>query len=140
MALDTEKLVAEFIEKFEVSTDPALWINLVKEEAAEVVEAAEHLLKELADVAYVVNGLGIALKANPGYTVTEEQPEVLSKALRIIDAADDMFNDKIVQEAFKRVHESNLSKLGMDGLPIRREDGKVLKGPNYKPADLSDLV
>ena len=43
-------------------------------------------------------------------------------------------------EAFKRVHESNMSKLGPDGRPIYREDGKVLKGPNYKKPDLSDLV
>ena len=43
-------------------------------------------------------------------------------------------------EAFKRVHESNMSKLGLDGKPIYREDGKVLKGPNYKKPDLSDLV
>lgn len=45
-----------------------------------------------------------------------------------------------VEEAFSRVHESNMSKLGEDGKPIYREDGKVLKGPNYKKADLSDLV
>ena len=43
-------------------------------------------------------------------------------------------------EAFKRVHESSMSKLGPDGKPIYREDGKVLKGPNYKKPDLSDLV
>lgn len=43
-------------------------------------------------------------------------------------------------EAFKRVHESNMSKLGPDGKPVYREDGKVLKGPNYKKPDLSDLV
>ena len=45
-----------------------------------------------------------------------------------------------LDEAFKRVHESNMSKLGPDGNPIYREDGKVLKGPNYKKPDLSDLV
>jgi phosphoribosyl-ATP pyrophosphohydrolase len=45
-----------------------------------------------------------------------------------------------VEEAFSRVHESNMSKLGDDGNPIYREDGKVLKGPNYEKADLSDLV
>jgi hypothetical protein len=33
-----------------------------------------------------------------------------------------------------------MSKLGEDGLPIRREDGKVLKGPNYQPPTLIDLV
>ena len=45
-----------------------------------------------------------------------------------------------LEEAFRRVHLSNMSKLGEDGKPIYREDGKVLKGPNYKKPDLSDLV
>ena len=44
-----------------------------------------------------------------------------------------------LDEALNRVHESNMSKLGEDGKPIYREDGKVLKGPGYKPPDLSDL-
>ena len=45
----------------------------------------------------------------------------------------------LLDEALHRVHQSNLSKLDEDGNPIYREDGKVLKGPNYKPPDLSDL-
>ena len=45
-----------------------------------------------------------------------------------------------LDEALHRVHESNMSKLGEDGKPIYREDGKVLKGPNYKPPDLTDLI
>ena len=45
-----------------------------------------------------------------------------------------------LEEALDRVHKSNMSKLGLDGKPIRRADGKVLKGPNYQPPDLSDLV
>ena len=45
-----------------------------------------------------------------------------------------------LDEALNRVHESNMSKLDADGKPIYREDGKVLKGPTYKPPDLSDLV
>ncbi len=45
----------------------------------------------------------------------------------------------LLDEALDRVHESNMSKLDEDGKPIYREDGKVLKGPNYKPPDLSDL-
>ena len=43
-------------------------------------------------------------------------------------------------EALRRVHASNMSKLGKDGKPLRRADGKVLKGPNYKPPVLTDLV
>ena len=45
-----------------------------------------------------------------------------------------------LDEAMHRVHESNMSKLDEYGNPILREDGKVLKGPNYQPPDLSDLV
>ena len=45
-----------------------------------------------------------------------------------------------LDEALDRVHKSNLSKLGADGKPIYREDGKVLKGPGYKPPNLEDLT
>jgi NTP pyrophosphatase (non-canonical NTP hydrolase) len=48
--------------------------------------------------------------------------------------------DLDLDEAMRRVFESNMSKLGDNGKPLRREDGKVLKGPNYQPPDLSDLV
>jgi len=41
--------------------------------------------------------------------------------------------------AMKRVFESNMSKF-VDGKPLRREDGKILKGPNYQPPYLNDLV
>ena len=39
-------------------------------------------------------------------------------------------------EVFAEVHSSNMSKLGEDGKPILREDGKVLKGPNYRVAEI----
>ena len=45
-----------------------------------------------------------------------------------------------LDEALTRVHESNLSKLDDNLRPIKREDGKVMKGPNYKKANLIDLV
>ncbi len=45
-----------------------------------------------------------------------------------------------LDEAMRRIHLSNMSKLGPDGLPIRRGDGKVLKGPNYRPPNLKDLL
>jgi predicted HAD superfamily Cof-like phosphohydrolase len=45
-----------------------------------------------------------------------------------------------LEEALHRVHRSNMSKLGLDGLPIRRADGKVLKGPEYQPPIMTDLV
>lgn len=42
--------------------------------------------------------------------------------------------------AFAEVHRSNLSKLMPDGTVLRREDGKVLKGPNFSPPDLRKLA
>ena len=82
-------------------------------EKGEVVphELYANMLKELADVQIVVSGMSVAVKP-----------------LKELD------------QAFKRVHTSNMSKLGADGKPIHRADGKVLKGPNYFPPDLSDLV
>jgi NTP pyrophosphatase (non-canonical NTP hydrolase) len=45
-----------------------------------------------------------------------------------------------LDEAVRRIHQSNMSKLGLDGKPLKRPDGKVLKGPNYRQPDLTDLV
>lgn len=44
-----------------------------------------------------------------------------------------------LDEALDRVHRSNLSKL-VDCRPLKREDGKVLKGPNYMKPFLQDLI
>ena len=41
---------------------------------------------------------------------------------------------------FEEVQRSNMSKLGEDGKPIYREDGKVLKGPNYSEPDLESIL
>lgn len=41
-----------------------------------------------------------------------------------------------IDRVFDEVHQSNMSKLGEDGKPVYREDGKVLKGPNYQPPKL----
>lgn len=45
-----------------------------------------------------------------------------------------------INEIFDEIHNSNLSKLDENGLPIRREDGKVLKGPNYFKPDISSII
>jgi len=47
---------------------------------------------------------------------------------------------EVVQACFDEVHLSNLSKLGEDGKPIFREDGKVIKGPNYFKPDLKTII
>lgn len=43
--------------------------------------------------------------------------------------------DAVVAE----VHRANMSKL-VDGQPLKREDGKVLKGPNYQPPDVARVI
>ena len=45
-----------------------------------------------------------------------------------------------IEEVFDQIHRSNMSKLGTDGKPVYREDGKVLKGPGYTKPDLRKLL
>lgn len=45
-----------------------------------------------------------------------------------------------LDEGLREVQRSNMSKLGLDGEPIIREDGKVLKGPNYSPPNLRKVL
>jgi predicted HAD superfamily Cof-like phosphohydrolase len=46
----------------------------------------------------------------------------------------------VIEDIFDEVHRSNMSKLGPDGKPLYREDGKVLKGPNYSPPNVSKYL
>jgi len=46
----------------------------------------------------------------------------------------------IIDDVFNEIQRSNLSKLGPDGKPIYREDGKLLKGPNYSPPNLKQFI
>lgn len=46
----------------------------------------------------------------------------------------------IFEKLFDEVHRSNMSKLGEDGKPILREDGKVLKGPNFTLPSLVPII
>lgn len=47
---------------------------------------------------------------------------------------------KIKPHGQNEVHRSNMTKLDKDGLPIKREDGKILKGPNYSPPNLKQFL
>ena len=46
----------------------------------------------------------------------------------------------IIEDVFTEIQASNMSKLGADGKPIYREDGKVLKGPNYFKPNISKVI
>ena len=45
-----------------------------------------------------------------------------------------------LEEAVRRVHASNMSKLDNDGGPVLNDEGKVMKGVNYQEPDMADLV
>ena len=144
--------VSEFIRVFDASTDIALWERLIEEEVMELhVELTadtinrENVLKEAADVIYVVTPLiGIVEALGDIGLVSEERMIKLQKLVERADTklevAIGMFGEATIGEAVKLVHASNMSKLGEDGKPIRRDDGKILKGNNYKAPDLSALV
>lgn len=88
--------------------------------------------------------------------IREENEEYLEAALKgdmveVADALGDIMyilfgtilkhglQDKMV-EVFKEIQASNMSKLGADGKPIYREDGKVLKGPNYFRPNIQKII
>ncbi len=66
------------------------------------------MVKELADLQYVVSGFAVSFGID-------------------------------LQEIFDLVHESNMSKLDDNGKPLKREDGKFLKGPNYHPPKFGNI-
>ena len=86
------------------------------------------IAEEYSELCYAVG--------NEGYE--EELKELADLVYVCFQFAENMEWD--LEEALQRVHKSNMSKLGIDGKPIRREDGKVLKGPNYTKPHLTDLV
>lgn len=148
--LNTAPYLVEFIRSFGASLDLRVWVKLVKEEMAELEEALEegnrvNILKELCDLVYVMTPTVTygTFFSNMGVLPEDEETaivEILSKANDLADKVAAMFTKDIVYAAFIRVHESNMTKLGDDGKPIKREDGKILKSENYKPPVLDDLV
>ena len=102
-----------------------LWdmqVGLINEESCEFLEAAEELFAEPEDS-----------------RLREDLVKELSDLVFVCYQFAAAFNLDL-DEAMDRVFASNLSKLDDNGNPIYREDGKVLKGPNYQPPDLSVCV
>ena len=141
-----EECLEQFIKTFRGSLDARLWIKLVKEELAEAqaeeVGTVAHL-KEIADLQYVIEGFDLVVPdALLSLASTEELDQweyLIIESDETLKYAKNYYGNEALDEAFMRVHFSNMSKLGEDGKPIFREDGKVLKGPNYKAPDLTDL-
>ena len=93
-----------------------LRFELMKEENEEYFEAAQN-----SDLVEVADALGDMLYILCG-TIIEHGMQ-----------------DKI-EEVFNEIQRSNMSKLGEDGKPIYREDGKVLKGPDYFKPNIKEIL
>jgi len=132
------ELVAQFQEKFETPTDTNMWAGLIHEETEELMTAFVNFLKELADLNYVISGYANVCEQN-GVSPSEDSPgnDTLQKALMSLDIIEFWLQNGIpLPQTLELVHESNMSKLGDDGEPVRDPDtGKILKGPNYQPPE-----
>lgn len=93
-----------------------LRFNLMDEENKEYLEAAQN-----NDMVEVADALGDMLYILCG-TILEHGMQYK------------------IEEVFSEIQRSNMSKLGADGKPIYREDGKVLKGPNYFRPDIEAIL
>ncbi len=68
-----------------------------------------------------------------------EVADALTDLLYVVYGAGHAFGIDL-DACFNEVHRSNMSKLGLDGKPIYREDGKILKGPAYFSPDLESII
>lgn len=93
-----------------------LRFNLMKEENEEYLEAAKN-----NDLTEVADALGDMLYILCG-TILEHGMQYK------------------IEEVFDEIQRSNMSKLGQDGKPIYREDGKVMKGPNYFKPNFDEIL
>ena len=139
--------VADFIVAFSGSLDPRLWMKLIDEELAEFRAekfGTHNHLKELCDLLYVSTGLSLTVPEHIGMLMRDAEREKSLKqqgqVSRALEEGLQYYGEDVFMEAFARVHDSNMSKLDSNGNPILRSDGKVMKGPNYKKPDLTDLL
>ena len=118
------ELAGDFMEAFgqEVNTEPEfpdfstreLRFELIREEYEELEEAIEN--RDIVEVA-----------------------DALTDLLYVIYGAGHAFGIDL-DACYTEVHMSNMSKLGPDGKPMKREDGKVMKGPDFFEPDLESVL
>lgn len=111
------RLNIEYKPKSDISTEiTELRYNLMKEENEEYLQAVKS-----NDLIEIGDALGDMLYILCGTIISHG------------------FQNKI-EAIFDEIQRSNMSKLGSDGKPIYREDGKVLKGPNYFKPDIEKVL
>jgi predicted HAD superfamily Cof-like phosphohydrolase len=72
--------------------------------------------------------------------LTERCDAIIDQMYLLIGYAIDLGVADRLEQMFDEVHESNMSKLGPNGMPLYREDGKVMKGPNYFRPNLNKII
>lgn len=123
---DPFELVGEFVDKFE---RPRGWTERSVHLAWSLIE--EEYLEAEKEVWDYVPNKDISEQIDK-IKLTEELADlqyVINYAAQILGLP--------LREVFEEKHRANLSKIGPDGRPVLREDGKILKGPNYVPPDYS---
>jgi predicted HAD superfamily Cof-like phosphohydrolase len=114
---DTFGIPNEYMPKATISNDLIdLRFKLMAEENEEYLEAAKN-----GDLVEVADALGDMMYILCG--------TILSHGMQ-----------HKIEEVFEEIQRSNMSKLGEDGKPIYREDGKVLKGPNYFKPNIAKII
>ena len=150
-----DEMFAVWSEAFEVAPNPELYETLIVEEAKELLEVfatqnprdlsfATNYLKEMADLNFVSIGyMAMCRAVAPTHQPSPEAAILLGTVASIhlgfMQRAIPNL-EYLENEAFRLVFESNMTKLGDNGWPIFREDGKIMKGPNYKEPDLTKLA
>lgn len=112
--------------------EKVLRVRLILEEAFELAEAMNIEVLGRDRITFVMKDRAI----NPVATL-----DALTDLLYVVFGTYHTTGlSKCAKPAFDEVHNSNMSKLGPDGRPMKNEHGKVMKGPEYRPADLRPIV
>jgi len=118
------ELVGDFMESFgqEVHNEPTLRDSRIQQLRYDLIDEELEELKMAFDNDDIV-----------------EIADALTDLLYVVYGAGHAFGIDL-DECFLEVHDSNMSKLGEDGRPIYRDDGKVLKGPEYFAPNLKEIL
>lgn len=118
------ELVGDFMESFgqDVNDEPTLRDSQTQQLRYDLIDEELEELKMAFDNDDVV-----------------EVADALTDLLYVVYGAGHAFGIDL-DDCFLEVHESNMSKLGEDGRPIYRDDGKVLKGPDFFQPNLKEIL
>ena len=116
-----------------------LRVALLAEELAELAEASGVIL----DVMWADGRHAISARADDDVSDNEVNLVECADALgdiRVLTDGGNLIFGFPGEAVLAEIHRSNMSKLGEDGKPIRRHDGKILKGPNYTPPNIEAVL